>query len=54
MSNSNNNGESLGLIGCIIAAILSWQTWHSLGWAVIHCLLGWLYVFYWMIYYWKH
>jgi hypothetical protein len=54
---SNNNATSSGGGGCaiggIIAAILSWQTFHSLGWAVIAFLFNWLYVIYWMLKYWQ-
>jgi hypothetical protein len=38
-------------IGTIIAAILSWLKWHSIGWAIIHGLLGWLYVIYYALKY---
>ena len=48
----NNNGEFGALIGAVLAAFLSWHTWHSLGWAVLHFLFGWLYVFYWLIFIW--
>lgn len=34
-------------LGGIVAAILSWTTWHSIGWAIVHMLCGWLYVIYW-------
>ena len=41
------NGKFLGIgLGSIIAVVLSWSTWHSLLWAVIHGILGWLYVIY--------
>jgi len=40
-------------IGTIIAAVLSWMTWHSIGWCIIHGILGWLYVIYWLLTYWK-
>lgn len=38
--------------GTLIAIILSWSTWHSILWVIVHGLLGWLYVFYWAIKYW--
>ena len=50
----NNNNTSCGIgIGTIIAAILSWSTWHSLGWCILHGFFGWFYVIYWMIKYWE-
>jgi hypothetical protein len=36
-------------IGTICAAILSWLKWHSIGWVIVHALLGWLYVIYYLI-----
>jgi len=36
-------------VGMIIAVILSWLKWHSIGWAIVHGLLGWLYVIYYLI-----
>jgi len=41
-------GSGIG-IGTIIAVILSWIKWHSVGWAIVHGLLGWLYVIYYLI-----
>lgn len=40
-------------VGVIAAAILSWTTWHSIGWLIINGFFGWLYVIYWMLIYWK-
>jgi hypothetical protein len=40
---SVNGGISFGTI---IAAILSWLKWHSIGYAILHGILGWLYVIY--------
>lgn len=37
------------VVGNIIAFILSYNTWHSVGWAMIHGLLGWLYNIYFAI-----
>ena len=39
------------LIGTIAAVLLSWTTWHSIGWAILHGLLGWIYVVYYIIVY---
>jgi len=35
-------------IGSVIAAILSWTTNHSVLWCILHTLLGWLYVVFWL------
>lgn len=35
-------------LGSVVAAILSYMKWHSIGWAIIHAIFGWFYV----IYYW--
>jgi hypothetical protein len=45
--NSNSGGVSLMcLIGTCIAACWSWSTNHAVGWAILHAMLGWLYVIY--------
>lgn len=33
-------------IGAIIGAIISWALNHSVIWAIIHFIFGWLYVIY--------
>ena len=38
-------------IGSIAAAALSWMKWHSVGYAILHALCGWLYVIYYFITY---
>jgi hypothetical protein len=35
-------------IGFILAALLSWVVNHSIIWAVIHGILNWWYVIYWV------
>jgi len=50
--NNSNTGGGIGL-GVVIAVVLSWTTWHSLGWAILHGLFGWAYVIWWMIFYWE-
>ncbi len=54
-SNDTNNGESynrpvyygpgIGL-GTIIAVVISWSRNKSILWAIVHGILGWLYVIY--------
>ena len=41
-----------GFWGPFFAACMSWALWADLGWAAISALLGWVYVFYWLIWYW--
>lgn len=47
-SRSNAAGGGIGL-GTVIAAILSWSANHSVLWAVLHGILGWLYVVYYVV-----
>ena len=49
MDNSSSGGIG---IGSLIALFLSWTTWHSVGWAILHFIFGWFYVFYWLIFIW--
>lgn len=53
---SENNCSSSGGIGVggVVAAVLSWMKWHSVGWALIHFCLGWAYVVYYLIEYGFH
>lgn len=37
-------------LGTIIALLISWTLYHSVGWAILHAILGWLYVIYWAIF----
>ena len=34
-----------------LAMVISYTTWHSVGWAIVHGLLSWLYVIYFVIRY---
>ena len=53
-SSSTNKGCGCGGLGVgnVVAAILSWCSWHSIGWMILHLIFGWLYVIYWLIKYW--
>lgn len=33
-------------LGCVIAVVISYIKWHSIGWAIIHGVFGWAYVIY--------
>ncbi|MCR4941036.1 MAG: hypothetical protein K5930_13175 [Treponemataceae bacterium] len=37
--------------GSVLAMVISFVTWKSVGWAIIHGLLGWVYVIYYIIKY---
>ena len=37
--------------GSALAMVISYTTWHSIGWAIVHCLLSWVYVIYFIIRY---
>ena len=32
--------------GSSLAMVISYTTWHSIGWAIFHGLLSWVYVIY--------
>ncbi|MBO4211575.1 MAG: hypothetical protein J5878_02860 [Oscillospiraceae bacterium] len=42
------NGISFG---CALAMVISYSAWHSVGWAIFHGLLSWVYVVYFVIRY---
>ena len=37
--------------GSALAMVISYVNWHSIGWAIIHGLMGWVYVIYYIIRY---
>ena len=37
--------------GSALAMVISYTTWHSIGWAIIHGLLSWGYVIYFVLRY---
>jgi len=51
MSDNSNTSTGFG-IGSIIAGVLSYTTFHSVGWCILHVLFGWVYVIYWLIFHW--
>ena len=38
-------------VGSVLAMIISYCNWHSVGWAIFHGLLSWVYVIYYVIRY---
>lgn len=37
--------------GSALAMVISYVNWHSIGWAIIHGLMSWVYVIYYIIRY---
>jgi len=37
--------------GSALAMVISYTTWHSVGWAIIHGLMSWVYVIYYLLKY---
>ena len=37
--------------GSALALVISYTTWHSVGWAIFHGLLSWVYVIYFILKY---
>ena len=37
--------------GSALAMVISYVNWHSIGWAILHGILGWVYVIYYAIRY---
>ncbi len=37
--------------GSALAMVISYTAWHSVGWAILHGLLSWAYVIYYVIVY---
>lgn len=42
--------DGVGL-GTVIAVVISYAKWQSIGWAILHGILGWVYVIYYLIKY---
>ena len=53
-SSSNTSSRAAGSVisfGTVLATVISYCTWKSIGWAILHGLLGWIYVLYYIIKY---
>ena len=37
--------------GSALAMVISYTAWHSVGWAILHGLLSWVYVIYYVLRY---
>ncbi len=57
----NYNGRSQTIVrktvktgisfGSALAMVISYTAWHSIGWAIVHGILSWVYVLYYLIRY---
>lgn len=43
--------DRLTALGAILAMIVSYVNWHSIGWALLHGILSWVYILYYIIRY---
>lgn len=50
MSDTKVHYSGIGL-GSLLAVIISYSTWHHIGWMILHGFLGWIYVLYYLIRY---
>ena len=41
--------ERFLMFGVVLATVISYVNWHSIGWAILHGLLNWFYVVYFII-----
>ena len=48
VKNSVKTGISFG---SALAMVISFSTWHSVGWAILHGIFSWIYVIYYIIRY---
>ena len=49
--NTQNNVRRGISFGCVLAMIISYVNWHSVGWAILHGIMSWGYVIYYLIRY---
>jgi len=47
----NETAKSGVSFGCCLAIVISYVTWGSIWWAILHGLLSWIYVIYYAINY---
>ena len=49
---SSHSAASGGVgLGSVLAFIVSYCTWHSIGWGIVHAIFGWAYLLYFAIRY---
>ena len=44
----NETAGGIG-IGTVVAMIISYMKWHSIGWMIVHGIFGWFYVIYYFL-----
>ncbi len=49
--NTKKAAKSGITFGTCLAMVISYTSWHSVGWAIFHGLLSWLYVIYFVVTY---
>ena len=47
----NTSVKSGITFGSALAMVISYANWHSIGWAIIHGLMSWVYVIYYILKY---
>ena len=47
----NENTKKAAKSGSCLAMVISYTSWNSVGWAIFHGLLSWLYVIYFVVTY---
>jgi len=61
MEENNNSSRNQAIVrntvktgisfGTALAMVISYTAWHSIGWAIVHGILSWAYVLYYIIRY---
>jgi hypothetical protein len=46
MSKETNIWYEIGMLGQIVAAVISWSVNKSILWCILHAMFGWFYVIY--------
>ena len=49
--NTKQAGKNGITFGTCLAMVISYTSWNSVGWAIFHGLLSWLYVIYFVVTY---
>lgn len=52
MNENTKEVAKMGItFGTCLAMVISYANWHSVGWAIVHGLMSWLYVIYFVLAY---
>ena len=49
--NTKESAKKCITFGTCLAMVISYANWHSVGWAIVHGLMSWLYVIYFVLAY---